>query len=124
MDPFFTVRQYHGHALVEFQTESLMNPLELERVGHGLYRLVDDEHHHHILLDFARVRYLSSQAVGIILTMNKKVAQFKDGSLVLCGVGAQLLQLLKITRLDKVLTIVPTLKDAVDLRTKSAETPA
>ena len=111
-DSFFTVSQDQGYTLVEFRTESLMNPVELERVGRGLYRLVDVEHRHQVLLDFTGVKYLSSQAVGIILTMNKKLSQFQGGRLVLCGVGPQLLQLLKITRLDQVLKIVAARKDA------------
>src|SRR6476620_8008753 len=101
MESFFTVRKSKGYAIVEFQTESLMNPLELERIGQGLYRLVDEAGHHQVVLDFSAVKYLSSQAVGIILTMNKKAAQFPEGRLVLCGIGQQLLQLLKITRLDR-----------------------
>jgi anti-anti-sigma factor len=108
METFFTVRQDKGYSVVEFQTESLMNPLELERVGQGLYRLVDEGHATRVLLDFTKVKYLSSQAVGIILTLNKKMSQFKGGALVLCGVGPQLLQLLKITRLDQILRIVNT----------------
>ena len=60
-DSFFTVSQDQGYTLVEFRTESLMNPVELERVGRGLYRLVDVEHRHQVLLDFTGVKYLSSQ---------------------------------------------------------------
>ncbi|MDB5297988.1 MAG: hypothetical protein JWO31_3971, partial [Phycisphaerales bacterium] len=61
---------------------------------------------------FDKVKYLSSQAVGIVLTLNKKLSQFPGSSLVLCGVGPQLMQLLKITRLDKILTIKPTQAEA------------
>ena len=111
MESFFTVRQSKGYAVVEFQTDSLMNPLELERIGQGLYRLVDEAGHHQVVLDFSAVKYLSSQAVGIILTMNKKAAQFPEGRLVLCGIGQQLLQLLKITRLDRLLNIVASQKE-------------
>src|SRR3982751_6566823 len=111
MESFFKVRQSKAYAVVEFHTESLMNPLELERIGQGLYRLVDDAGHHQVVLDFSAVKYLSSQAVGIILTMNKKAAQFPEGRLVLCGIGQQLLQLLKITRLDRLLNIVSSQKE-------------
>ena len=112
MDPYFTVRQDRGFTVATFQTESLMNPLELERIGQALYREVDEASGHRLLLDFGKVKYLSSQAVGIILTLNKKVTQFPEGSLVLCGVSPQVLQLLKITRLDKILTIKPTQAEA------------
>ncbi len=109
----FTERQDQGYTVVEFTTDSLMNPLELEGIGQALYKLVDEQGRHTLLLDFAKVKYLSSQAVGIILTLNKKLAQLPGSSLTLCGVGPQLLQLLKITRLDKILKIKPTQAEAL-----------
>ena len=78
-----------------------------------MYRLVDDEDRRKLLLDFERVQYLSSQAIGIILTLNKKLSSLKYNKLVLCGVGAKLMELLKITRLDRILTIKPTQAEAV-----------
>ena len=111
MEPFFSVRQDRGYSVVEFQTESLMNPLDLERIGQSLYQLVDAAGVRRMLLDFTRVKYLSSQAIGIILTLSKKLSQANGGEMVLCGVGPQLLQLLKITRLDKLLKIVTSQKD-------------
>ena len=113
MESFFTERQDRGYTVVEFTTVSLMNPMELEGIGQAIYKLVDTHQRHKLLLDFGRVKYLSSQAVGIILTLNKKLSQFPGASLVLCGVGAQLLQLLKITRLDKILTIKPNQAEAL-----------
>ena len=112
---FYTVRQAGKFTVVEFQTPSLMNPLELERIGGGLFKLVDEEKRDRLVLDFAKVQYLSSQAIGIILTLNKKLAASPAGGgrLVLCGVGPQLMQLLKITRLDRILTIKADQKDAV-----------
>ena len=113
MEKFFTERQDRGYTVVEFLTDSLMNPLELEGIGQSLYRLVDERKAHKLLVDFSRVKYLSSQAVGIVLTLNKKLGQSPDSSFILCGVGPQLLQLLKITRLDKILTIKPTQDEAL-----------
>jgi anti-anti-sigma factor len=113
MESFFTDRQDRGYTVVEFITDSLMNPMELEGIGQAIYKLVDEQKRHRLLIDFSKVRYLSSQAIGIILTLNKKLAQFPGSSFVLCGVGPQLLQLLKITRLDKLLTIRATQAEAL-----------
>lgn len=113
MDPFFQQRSDRGYTIVNFTTESLMNPLELEAIGQAIYQLVDTTKPDKLLLDFHRVKYLSSQAVGIILTVNKKISQKKGASLTLCGVGPALLQLLKITRLDKILTIKQTVADVL-----------
>jgi anti-sigma B factor antagonist len=113
MESFFKARQDNGYTVVEFQTDSLTHPAELERIGHALYRLVEEDGKRSVLLDFSKVKYLSSQAIGIILTLNKKLSQVQDSSVVLCGVGPQLLQLLKITRLDKILRIMPTQAEAL-----------
>ena len=115
MNPHFTVHPFPKYSVVEIHTPSLMDPIQLEEIGKELYRLVDDEDRRKLVLDFEKVQYLSSQAIGIILTLNKKLTGTSAGgdNLVLCGVGPQLMQLLKVTRLDRILTIKPSQKEAV-----------
>jgi anti-anti-sigma factor len=113
MGSAFTVQQIEKFTVVEFQTPSLKDPAELERIATDLYRLVDEEDHRRIILDFEKVLYLTSQAIGIVMAMRKKMAALKNSRLVLCGVNATLAQLLKITGLDKMLTVKPTQKEAI-----------
>ena len=113
MSTHFTVQPFDKFSVVEFRTASLMDPIVLESIGTELYRLVDDEDRRRLVLDFEKVEYLSSQAIGIILTLNKKLGALKNSKLVLCGVGPKLIELLRITRLDKILTVKPTQRDAV-----------
>ena len=114
-EQFYKVHQSGKHTIVEFQTPSLMNPIELDKIGAGLFKLVDEDKADRVVLDFSKVQYLSSQAIGIILTLNKKLTGSSGGgqNLVLCGIGPQLMQLLKVTRLDRILTILPTQKEAL-----------
>jgi anti-sigma B factor antagonist len=111
--PPFTVQQIDKFTVIEFKSPSLMDPLELEQLGQHLYRLVDEEDRRKVILDFEKVQYLSSQAIGIVLTMNKKLGALKNSKLVLCGVGPRLMELLKITRLDRLLTVKPTQREAL-----------
>ena len=113
MSTHFTVQPIEKFTVVEFKTASLMDPMILEEIGQELYRLVDEEDKRRLILDFEKVQYLSSQAIGIVLTLNKKLAALKNSKFVLCGVGPKLLELLKITRLDRILTVKPTQKEAV-----------
>ena len=112
---FKTRRSSRGHTVVMFQSPSMMNPGDMERVGASLTKMADELAGGRLVLDFSKVQFLSSQAVGVILTLNKKLtAKAAPGeTLVLCGVGPQLMQLLKITRLDRLLTIKDTQKEAV-----------
>jgi anti-sigma B factor antagonist len=109
----FNVQQVDKFTVVEFNNPSLMDPLELEAIGQQLYKLVDEQDKRKIVLDFEKVQYLSSQAIGIILTMNKKLGGLTNSKLILCGIGPRLMELLKITRLDRLLTIKATQKEAV-----------
>jgi anti-sigma B factor antagonist len=109
----FTVQRVEKFTVIEFRTASLMDPIVLEQIGQALYKIVDEEDRRRLILDFAQVEYLSSQAIGIILTLNKKLSGLPHNKLVLCGVGPRLMELLKITRLDRLLTVKPSQKEAV-----------
>lgn len=109
----FNVQQIGESTVVEFTSPSLMDPIELEQIAQQLYKLVDEQDHRRLILDFEKVQYLSSQAIGILLALQKKLSALKKSSLVLCGVGARLMELLRITRLDRVMTIKPSQKEAI-----------
>ena len=115
MDELYTLRKSAGHTLVVFRTPSLMNASEMERISADLTRLVSDDKPTLLVLDFGTVQYLSSQALSLVLTLNRMLsdARPRGGSLVLCGLGPQLTRLLSVTRLDRVLTIKPTRKEAI-----------
>jgi anti-anti-sigma factor len=104
----FNVQQYDEQTIVEFTTPSLMDPMELEQIGKQLYRLIDEEDRRLIVLDFEQVHYLSSQAIGILLAMQKKLSLLPKSRLELRGVGPRLMELLRITRLDRVLKVTAT----------------
>ena len=113
MDLPLTIQPIEKFTVVEFRTPSLMDPVVLERIGAAVYHLVDVEDHRAIILDFEQVNYVSSQALGIIMAMRRKLEKLPHSCLVLCGVGPKLLELLKITKMDKVLKIKPSQKEAV-----------
>jgi anti-sigma B factor antagonist len=111
--PHFITQTIEKFLVVEFRTASLMDAIDLEKIGQALYRMIDEEDRRKIILDFEKVTYLSSQAIGIVLNMNKKLKALPHSKLVLCGVGSRLMELIKITRLDKILTIKPSQREAV-----------
>ena len=113
MSPHFTVQNVEKFTVIEFKTASLMDQIILEDIGKELYRLVDEEDRRRIVMDFERVEYISSQMIGVILTMQKKLAGLKNSRFVLCAVGPKLMELLKITRLDRILTLKPSQREAV-----------
>jgi anti-anti-sigma factor len=113
MDLPLTIQPIEKYTVVEFRTASLMDPVQLTNIAETIYRLVDVEDKRTLVLDFEKVQYLSSQAIGILMAVRKKLAALPHSSLVVCGVGPKLMELIKITRLEKVLKITPSQKEAV-----------
>ncbi|MCC6422933.1 MAG: STAS domain-containing protein [Phycisphaerales bacterium] len=116
MNSAYILQQIGQYTVVEFRIASLMDPSQLQQIGDELYPLVDQQDKRLIVLDFEPVQYLSSQAIGIVLTLHKKLNAI-GGKLILCGVGARLMELLRITRLDRLLTIKPTQKEVININT-------
>ena len=104
MEDIFTHRQDGSVTVITFTTESLMSGTEMERIG-GALEAVVDEGGPSFILDCTKLRYLSSQAIGMLLGVRRKVVAKKGGKLVLKGVGKQLLELLKISNLHRLFTI-------------------
>jgi anti-sigma B factor antagonist len=113
MNPNFIYNKFDKWTVIEFRTANLMDPPTLESIQSDLIRLVEIEDRRHVILDFEKVEYVSSQAIGIVIHMNKKLSALPHSRLVLCSVPPKIMELLKILRLDKILKIVPTQKEAV-----------
>lgn len=59
---------------------------------------------HHISINFSDVTYIDSSGLGVLVTVHK-LTQGKNGQLSLSGVHGMVQELLKRTRLDRVLCI-------------------
>ena len=117
MNDIYKLRQYDLQTAVVIQTSSLMNQGDVERLKTDLLRMVDAEKRTRLIIDFTEVQFISSQVIGTLLSVHKRLAAAKSADagaeLVLCGLRPQLLDLLKITRLDRLLKIKPTRKEAI-----------
>lgn len=95
-----------GDAVVVcIQRDKILDSLTIEAIGRELYALVEERGCRKMVLDFGRVEFLSSQMLGVLMVLHKKIAGI-NGRLVLCAVRNDLQKVFKIVRLDKVLPIV------------------
>ncbi|MCG8377169.1 MAG: STAS domain-containing protein [Chlorobiales bacterium] len=65
-----------------------------------------------IVIDFSKVDYLDSFAVGFIMDMYRRVSG-NDGALKICGLQPRVRKILSITRVDNVVDICTDIDDAV-----------
>lgn len=100
-DSHLLVEDYAGVTLVKFQDSSLLETNVIDRIGRELYALADEHDKPKLVLDFSNVKFLASHTLGVLLTLRKKSLAV-SGSLVLCGLRKDLMQVFLITNLDKV----------------------
>jgi anti-sigma B factor antagonist len=101
-----------GVTVARFLDKKILDEANIELVGRELFALVDVDGRTEIILDFDLVEYLSSAALGKLITMHKKVAAAK-GKLMLCNIQKDILEVFQLTRLDQVLKLCKNLDDAL-----------
>lgn len=87
-------------AVVDFIDSAIMDTMQIQQIADELYYLVEKQDRRYILLDFTKVKFLSSQTLGVMLNLHKKITQRK-GWLGVCGLKEELHKVFKLTRLDK-----------------------
>ena len=66
-----------------------------------------------IIIDLSEVKYIDSSGLSSLLVGNRMFSE-NDGTFILAGVSEHAMKLIKISQLDKVLSILPTVEEAVD----------
>src|SRR4051812_38413762 len=90
--PEFRLRQDHGTLVVTFT-----GPRLTLDVGEPLYRLVEDEGHKKLVLNFEDVRVLTSAPIGVLISLKKKAGSV-GGAVKLCRIDPDTLEILRLTR--------------------------
>ena len=94
------VQNISGVVVANFTEASILDAQGIEAIGRQLYELVDDQAQRKILLDFSRVRFLSSSMLGVLISLQKKSQAIK-GQVAICGLRGDLKKPFEITHLDK-----------------------
>ena len=96
--------------IVNFVDRKILDEQNIQKIGEDLFSLVDDEGARKVLLNFGNVEFLSSAALGNLITLNKKLMALKGegGQLTLWNIGPQLRVVFEITKLDKFFNIMPS----------------
>ncbi len=90
--------------VAQFVDRKILDETNIQIIGNQLFSLVDDDDREKIILDFSNVEYLSSAALGKLITMDKKVKQAR-GQLRLCSIRPDIYEVFAITKLNKLFSI-------------------
>lgn len=99
--------------VVRFADKKILDEQNIQTIGEQLFELVDDEGKRKILLDFLNVEYLSSAALGKLISLNKKVRGV-SGQLRLCNIRPEIFVVFEITSLNKVFPIYENQEKALE----------
>ena len=105
------VTRQGGVQIVEFVVSNLVDQAEIDKIGRTMEELVESAGHPKIVVNFANLKHVSSAMLGVLISVEKKVGQMK-GEMRLAGIPASIMQVFKLTCLDKLLKIFDTVEDA------------
>jgi anti-sigma B factor antagonist len=107
------IKRAEGVTVIEFADRKILEELSIQEIGDELNEIVESEPGIKILLNFKNVDHLSSAALGMLITLNKKVTKEQNGALKLSDINRQIFEVFKITRLNKVFDIHDTADQAL-----------
>ena len=84
----------------------------IEAVSREIAGLIQNEKPTKMVVDFERVRFLSSQTLGLLLDIRQKLQAY-DADVVISGIDPQLHRVFRITNLDKIFDFYPNSDSAV-----------
>ncbi len=106
------VKRSDSVSVVEVADRKILEELSIQEIGEELDELVESEPGVKLLLNFKNVDHLSSAALGMLITLNKKIKE-RDGELKLSDINRQIFEVFKITKLNRVFDIHDNADDAM-----------
>jgi len=99
-------------SIVEFTDRKILDEANIQELGRELFHLVEEEQRKKLLLNFTNVEFLSSAALGKLITLDKKVKK-AGGQLQLSNIRPEIYEVFAITRLNKLFDIRDDEADAL-----------
>jgi anti-sigma B factor antagonist len=99
-------------SVVRFVDQKILDEAKIQQLGQELFELVEVDGRSKILLNFTSVEFLSSAALGKLITLDKKV-KGQDGQLKLSNIRPEIYEVFAITKLNKLFDIKDDEVDAL-----------
>ena len=90
--------------VVRFVDRKILDESNIQDMGQELFQLVEEQKRNKILLNFTSVDFLSSAALGKLITLDKKVKSH-GGKLKLSNIQPDIYEVFAITKLNKLFDI-------------------
>jgi anti-sigma B factor antagonist len=101
-----------GLVVVELADRKILDEAIISQIADQLYALAAEADAPKLVLDFVNVSHMSSGALGMLITLHKRVRE-KSGQLRLCNISPSIFEVFVITRLNEVFTVCETRDAAI-----------
>jgi len=98
--------------VVRFRDQKIIEDINIQELGQEMFQLVEIDNRQKILLNFSSVDFLSSAALGKLITMDKKV-KTHGGALKLSNIRPEIYEVFAITKLNRLFDIKDDEADAL-----------
>ena len=99
-------------SVIRFKDQKIIDPQAIQELGQELFDLIERDDRKKLVLNFSNVEFLSSAALGKLITFEKK-AKTQDAELILTNISPEIFQVFTITNLDKLFQIKDSEADAL-----------
>jgi anti-sigma B factor antagonist len=98
--------------VVRFRDRKIVEDINIQELGSEMFSLIETEKRSKLLLNFSTVDFLSSAALGKLITLDKK-AKASGGVLKLSNIRPEIYEVFAITKLNRLFDIKDDEADAL-----------
>ncbi len=98
--------------VVRFRDRKIIDDINIQELGQELFRLIEQDGCQKLLLNFSTVDFLSSAALGKLITLDKKV-KAHSGAMKLSNIRPEIYEVFAITKLNRLFDIKDDEADAL-----------
>ena len=98
------VSQVGDVTVARFRDRKIIEDVNIQELGQEMFRLVEADGRERLLLDFSAVDFLSSAALGKLITLDKKM-KAHGGTLKLSNIRPEIYEVFAITKLNRLFDI-------------------
>jgi len=110
--PRLTVTSEDDIIVAELVDKKILDEIAITQIQEQLASVLSPVAEPKLVMDFSRVAHMSSSALGMLITLHKRILERK-GALRLCGISPSIYEVFVITRLNEIFQIVQTRQQAL-----------
>jgi len=111
--PRIEIENNDGIITAKLLDKEILEERTINDIQESLFSLVEDQPRIKLIVNFIKVKHLSSSALGTLIRLNKRVEE-GGGALTLCEIKPSLYEVFVITKLNRLFDIYESLKEALD----------